>query len=133
MVATMAVMYFKTKYDRVRPSQLVPALLPPLPVPGHASYPSGHSTQAHLLALCATEILQATQGVGISLVLNRLADRIARNREIAGLHYPTDTAAGVDLASQLFAILNDETVMPHPTGQSSTFKTAMTAAQAEWT
>jgi hypothetical protein len=133
MVATMAVMYFKSTFDRVRPSQLVPALLPPVLVPGHASYPSGHSTQAHLFARCATAILQATPGQGISLVLTRLADRIARNREIAGLHYPSDTAAGVSLASSLFSILTDESVMPHLTGQPSTFAVAMTAAQAEWT
>ena len=133
MVATMAVMYFKTKFDRVRPSQLVPALLPPIPVPGHASYPSGHSTQAHLLAQCATAILQATPGQGMGLVLTRLADRIARNREIAGLHYPSDTAAGVSLASSLFSILTDENIMPHPVNQPSTFAEAMTAAQAEWT
>jgi membrane-associated phospholipid phosphatase len=128
LVATMAAMHFKTLYDRVRPSQLVPALLPPIPVPGHASYPSGHSTQAHLFARCATEILQATQGQGISLVLTRLADRIARNREIAGLHYPSDSAAGASLASSLFTILMDETIMPQPL----TFKAAMTAAKAEW-
>jgi membrane-associated phospholipid phosphatase len=128
LVATMAVMYFKTKFDRVRPSQLIPALLPPIPVPGHASYPSGHSTQAHLFALCATEILQATPGVGISLVLTKLADRIARNREIAGLHYPSDSEAGKNLASDLFTILNNAGVMPPP----STFAAAMAAAQAEW-
>jgi membrane-associated phospholipid phosphatase len=132
LVATMAVMLFKSKFDRVRPSQLIPSLLPPVPVPGHASYPSGHSTQAHLFALCATKILQAPSGTGISLVLTRLADRIARNREIAGLHYPSDTAAGVDLASKLFAILTDESVMPHDPNKPSTFAAAMTAAQAEW-
>ena len=132
LVATMTVMYFKTKFDRVRPSQLIPALLPPIPVPGHASYPSGHSTQAHLFALCATEILQATPGVGISLVLTKLADRIARNREIAGLHYPSDSAAGKNLASDLFTILNNESVMPHDPNQPSTFAAAMAAAQAEW-
>jgi membrane-associated phospholipid phosphatase len=126
LVATMAVMHFKTKFDRVRPSQLIPALLPPIPVPGHASYPSGHSTQAHLFALCATEILPVTPG--ISVVLTKLADRIARNREIAGLHYPSDSAAGSDLASKLFSILMNGSVMPSP----STFAAAMVAAQAEW-
>ena len=30
------------------------------------------------------------------------AKRIARNREIAGLHYPSDSKAGVILAGQLF-------------------------------
>jgi membrane-associated phospholipid phosphatase len=132
LVATLAVMYFKTKFDRPRPSQIVPALLPPIPVPGHASYPSGHSTQAHLFALCATAVLQEASGQGIDLVLTRLANRIGRNREIAGLHYPSDTAAGAGLASDLFSILTDETIMPHADGKPSTFGAAMTAAKAEW-
>src|SRR5262249_38577503 len=113
LVATTAVIYFKSRFNRVRPSQLIPSLLPPVPVPGHASYPSGHSTQAHLFALCAAKILQVGKGDGMYLILTTLADRIARNREIAGLHYPSDTAAGVNLAFQIFAILNDESVMPH--------------------
>jgi membrane-associated phospholipid phosphatase len=132
LVATMAAMHFKSKFDRPRPSQLVPALLPPIPVPGHASYPSGHSTQAHLFARCATAILQGTPDQGIGLVLTRLAARIARNRELAGLHFPTDSAAGATLASSLFSILTDEAVMPHPTGKPSSFAAAMTQARSEW-
>jgi hypothetical protein len=54
------------------------------------------------------------------------------SHEIAGLHYPSDTAAGVSLASSLFSILTDESVMPHPPNQPSTFAAAMTAAQVEW-
>jgi len=132
LVATMAAMHFKSKFDRPRPSQLIPALLPPIPVPGHASYPSGHSTQAHLFARCATAILQGTPDQGIGLVLTRLADRIARNREIAGLHFLTDSSAGATLASNLFTILTDEAVMPHPTGKPSSFAAAMTQARSEW-
>jgi PAP2 superfamily len=56
-IATMTVMFFKDRFDWPRPSHICPALYPPLQVPGHASYPSGHSTQAHLLALCATAVL----------------------------------------------------------------------------
>src|SRR5262249_28306917 len=119
--SAMAVMHFKSKFNRVRPSQFIPALLPPIPVPGHASYPSGHSTQAHLFALCAAKILGAEEGSGMYLILTTLADRIARNREIAGLHYPSDSAAGKKLASDLFAILNNESVMPHDPNQPSTF------------
>jgi len=37
LVATMVVMHFKEYHDRPRPSQICPALLPPFPVPGHAS------------------------------------------------------------------------------------------------
>ena len=41
---------------------------------------------------------------GASL-LERLAERIARNREVLGLHYRSDTLAGVFLAKQTLALL----------------------------
>jgi hypothetical protein len=34
-----------------------------------------------------------------------MAQRIARNREVLGLHYPSDTAAGKLLAEKSFEIL----------------------------
>ena len=56
LVGTFVAMYFKNLYGRPRPSQLCPALLPPIEIPGHASFPSGHSTQAHLMALCMNDV-----------------------------------------------------------------------------
>ena len=37
----------------------------------------------------------------------RLADRIARNREILGLHYRSDSKAGKELAEQTVAIFKN--------------------------
>jgi hypothetical protein len=37
--------------------------------------------------------------------LQRMAQRIARNREVLGLHYPSDSAAGKLLAEESFKIL----------------------------
>jgi hypothetical protein len=34
-----------------------------------------------------------------------MAQRIARNREVLGLHYPSDSAAGKKLAEETFKIL----------------------------
>ncbi|MBK8209915.1 MAG: hypothetical protein IPK78_07915 [Rhodospirillales bacterium] len=48
-VAQFVVMHFKQRHNIPRPSQLSPALLPPLAVPPHASWPSGHATEAWLL------------------------------------------------------------------------------------
>ena len=91
-------MYFKNLYSRPRPSQLCPALLPPIEIPGHASFPSGHSTQAHLMALCMNDVFNGLPPQATMIDdLWTLADCIARNREIAGLHYPSDTDAGVAL------------------------------------
>jgi hypothetical protein len=85
-------MYYKGTFNRPRPSQLCPALAPPIAVPGHASFPSGHATQSMLMALCLIDVLPVvptpnTAGNVWEEDLKVLAHRIARNREIAGLHY----------------------------------------------
>jgi membrane-associated phospholipid phosphatase len=129
LIGTFVAMYFKYLYRRPRPSQLCPALLPPIEVPGHASFPSGHSTQAHLMALSMNQVLsglpqQPTMGDD----LWTLADRIARNREIAGLHYPSDTAAGVAIAQTVFAKLMAAT----SGGGKTKFQEAIACATREW-
>ncbi len=125
LVAILVSMHFKNKFNRARPSHLCPALLPPIEVPGHASYPSGHSTQAHLFADCAKAVLPPSEQAYMSVVLGALARRIARNREIAGLHYASDTAAGQKLAQAIFNVLNDGAKMPR-------FAAALNKARNEW-
>ena len=132
LVATFVAMHFKAEFDRPRPSHLFPGLLPPLQVPGHAAFPSGHATQAHLFALCLGKMQPAAEQASAAIVLDALAGRIARNREIAGLHYSSDSAAGKVLAKEIFDILNDETRMPHDLGAESRFKAAMDKAKLEW-
>jgi len=123
LVGTFVAMYFKGLYGRPRPSQLCPALLPPIQVPGHASFPSGHSTQAHLMALSMNQVLQnLPQQPTMGDDLWTLADRIARNREIAGLHYPSDTLGGVLIATCIMPLL---ITVPR-------FSSAVTNAQGEW-
>lgn len=89
----------KKKFDRVRPFVLAKKLRSSeelqtlFETPFHPSYPSGHSFQAHAIALLlgaiAPEQAEAT-----------LCDaaRVAIGREIAGVHYASDSAAGADLA-----------------------------------
>jgi len=82
--------------------------------------------QAHLIAACLKVPLQqslsAAAFAAISSGLDVLADRIARNRELAGLHYPSDTAAGVALAGEMMQLLQN----------LATFQAAVTIAQNEW-
>ena len=113
-VAQFQVVFYKNKFQRPRPSQLSPNLMPPVDVPGHASFPSGHSTEAYTLAYCLSEVFnQATGTTGATIIpsqpdpLMRLADRIARNREILGLHYRSDSKAGKELAEQTVAIFKN--------------------------
>ncbi len=114
---TVLTLQQKKKFDRVRPSALDPDLTTAIVVPGHPAYPSGHSTQMHFLAYVLGELAPARKDEFIAR-----ADQVARNREIAGLHYPSDTRAGVLLAQQLFSIM-----MENPR-----FKKLLAAAKTEW-
>jgi hypothetical protein len=133
IVAAVTVLYYKYGvphiYDpRPRPSQVCPALLPPVPVPGHPSYPSGHATEAHLIELVLNDVFSAAgnsnRADAMQYDLSALADRIARNREIAGLHYPSDSAAGKKLAQDIHTLLQDP--------KCKIYLNAMQAAQTEW-
>nr|WP_294552717.1 phosphatase PAP2 family protein [uncultured Rhodopila sp.] len=125
-VGLLAVMHWKGVYQRPRPTQLCPALLPPIAVPGHAAYPSGHSTQAHLIASVLAQVFLEVPGAApLNADLTALADRIARNREIAGVHYPSDSAAGVKLAEAIQKHWN--TLKP-----DTLYRTTVAEAAKEW-
>lgn len=93
----------KQHYDRVRPSLLDPTLQPAIAIPLHPAYPSGHATQAHLVVLILEELDPENKET-----YAQAAERIARNRVIAGVHYPSDSEAGKLLASQLHALLHSQ-------------------------
>jgi hypothetical protein len=55
-------------------------------------------------------------------LLDRLAERVSRNREVLGLHYPSDSAAGRLLAAySLYLLLQCPTVI-----------NTIVSAQQEW-
>jgi hypothetical protein len=116
-VGQFAAMHFKFKYKRPRPSQVDPRIFPLIVVPGHASYPSGHATEGTLLSLCLADIVPEA-----TLPLQKLALRVATNRERAGVHYRNDSEAGERLAKACFERLKT----------CPSFKEAMGAARAEW-
>jgi hypothetical protein len=96
-VAQFMAVHFKWHFKFPRPSQLSPALMPPIDPPGHASYPSGHATEAYLLSA----VLKLVMPNEADTALDRLAERVARNREVLGLHYPRDSEAGKVLAARV--------------------------------
>ena len=55
-----------------------------------------------------------------------LADRIARNRELAGLHYESDSKGGAELAKVLFGVLTNSA------SPIKLFDEAVAGAVAEW-
>jgi len=83
--------------------------MPPIEVPGHAAYPSGHATEAYSIAYILKVVLDRAASDTVVVPsqpdpLTRLAQRIARNREILGLHYPSDSEAGRRLAQESMGI-----------------------------
>jgi len=141
-VGQFQVMHYKRIYNRERPSQLSPSLLPPINPPGHASFPSGHATEAYLMARCLEEVMPdaakkppvtaptaTTAAPGpvyfyerLGSPLQHMARRIARNREVLGLHYRSDSEAGKALAAKTYGILKNCDIVTNLT----------TLAQAEW-
>jgi membrane-associated phospholipid phosphatase len=123
-LTALITMHYKAHFNRPRPTQVVPGLMSPIQHGGHASFPSGHATQSHAFAALLAEVVPQmpvlnVPGLGIAeaptirKTLVALADRISRNREIAGLHYPSDTKAGLKLAQAITEkILLDKTYLP---------------------
>lgn len=99
---TAALIQHKEDFDRVRPNFLDPSLSPAIAVPGHPAYPSGHAGQSMVVAL----ILSALDPVNAAAYENS-ALRIAHNREIAGVHYPSDSEVGRELARAYVALLTE--------------------------
>lgn len=106
----------KKEFNRVRPNRLDSDIDAIIAVPGHPAYPSGHSTQAHLIAYILSELIPEKREE-----FSRDALRIAVHREIAGLHYPSDTAAGAMLARQYLELLK----------KNSDFASLLNEAKAE--
>jgi membrane-associated phospholipid phosphatase len=129
-------MHYKRLFNRARASMYSPALLPPITVPGHASYPSGHATEAYLMAHCLEKVMPAAARLPppqqpsspppappvYRSPLMLMAQRIARNREVLGLHFPSDSEAGRHLAHQSFRLLM----------QCKTVKSIVNHAKKEW-
>jgi hypothetical protein len=134
LIGSFAALYFKGLYDLPRPTQICPALLPPIPVPGHSSWPSGHATQAHLMKFAMYRIFAATAMSGadqdvLKADVKALAKMVARNREIAGLHYPKDSQGGKRLAKLLNRKILTAANVPLYRGTPTS---AITLAAGEW-
>ncbi len=90
----------KKFWDRPRPLLQDKRIHPPIDLPKNASYPSGHSTVGDLDALILAELAPDLKD---ALVARGL--QIGDDRVIAGVHFPSDVAAGHTLANALFARL----------------------------
>lgn len=86
----------KRKFSRLRPGTLRPELGATIPDPPHPAYPSGHAAQIHTLAGLLARMRPDCEGA-----YRLFAAGVALRREIAGVHFPSDTRAGERLAASL--------------------------------
>jgi membrane-associated phospholipid phosphatase len=96
-LANHAEMRFKHALACRRPVEMSPQLQPMIQTPGHGSLPSGHATEAHIVAFVLWKLLRAADAakpLDFFEQLMRQAARVAINRTIAGVHFPVDSAAG---------------------------------------
>jgi hypothetical protein len=100
-VAGITGMRLKLHFMRARPAQVWPGLFPVLPTPPHPAFPSNHATQALTVAKVLSALLAQTTRSAAAGHVEAMAWRIARNREYAGLHFASDTAAGDAIAAVL--------------------------------
>jgi acid phosphatase (class A) len=93
----------KDAYNRPRPYALEKRLKPviaPLPPPGDSSYPSGNATRGYIIALVLADMVPERR----TQLLTR-ADEYARNRVIAGVHFPSDVEASRIIGTMFTAFL----------------------------
>jgi hypothetical protein len=78
-VTEFTMSYFKFKYNRPRPAQYCPPLMPPLDTTAHPSYPNGHALFGLMKAHCVADVVpQMEEPILV------LAERIWKNAEIGG-------------------------------------------------
>lgn len=91
----------KDQFGRPRPFLTEKRLSPVVAKPPSASYPSGHTTWAVACAIVLADMVPERR----AQIFAR-ADEYAHNREVGGVHYPSDVAAGhlagTALAAKLF-------------------------------
>ena len=94
--ATIATWESKYFYDRPRPSELDHDLPTALPVPDSPSYPSEHAAAAQAAATVLAYFLPAE-----AQSFQTMAEEAGWSRVLAGLQYPSDYDAGLELGRKV--------------------------------
>ena len=115
---SVVVCVLKDRFARPRPVHLEPKLKPCISHPPYPAYPSGHTTVAQMVAY----ILKQFKPDGEKRFFKE-AFRVGWDREVAGIHFASDTAAGGLLAPQIMDLLL----------KTPSFREDLEKARVEWT
>ncbi len=108
------VLQLKVHYNRPRPSKLAKSLtffrqanfnVYPLKTAETPSYPSGHATEGRFVSLYLADRVSFEHKGNIK----KIGDDIGNSRQIAGVHYPTDTEFGHHLAAAFYSHYKQKT------------------------
>jgi hypothetical protein len=126
-IGETVVMALKDHWRAARPSQFCPGIVPMIDPPSTPAYPAGHALQSRLISkfLQALDAGRPQPKIPQPNLLIDLANRIAENRVIAGIHFPIDNDAGRVIADACFNL-----VWPS-TGPTGTLGQLVTDARAE--
>jgi len=107
-ITALITMHYKYKFKRPRPTQIVPGFMSPIQHGGHAMYPSGHSTEAHVFATLLTKVIHrhsaittSDGGSTITRALNVLATELRESRNRRPSLTLRNTCAGITLANAI--------------------------------
>jgi membrane-associated phospholipid phosphatase len=92
----------KYAYNRPRPSEFNSSLTTVLPNPNSPSYPSEHAVAAGAASIILAFLFPAD-----AKLFSDKADEAGRSRLLAGVQYPSDVAAGLDLGRAVGALVVD--------------------------
>jgi hypothetical protein len=92
---------FKHAIAAARALEYSTQVQPMIQTPGHGSLPSGHSTQAFIIAVVLCALFNQKPGSVYYQQAMRQAYRVAVNRTVAGVHFPIDSIAGHVLGTAL--------------------------------
>lgn len=98
--ATIAAWDSKYAYNRPRPDAADPSLSPAIPMPRSPSYPSEHAVVAG-----ATSAVLAYLFPDDAAKLTGLAEEDGRVQLLAGIQYPSDVTAGLELGRKVAALV----------------------------
>ena len=102
--STPIILHFKNMFNRKRPSEIDPSINTlPSKTNKTRSYPSGHSTQARLVARYVAGKFPEHE-----IELLKKGNECGMGRVRAGFHYPSDNETGILLGEKLYVFLNKD-------------------------